>query len=736
MNLRCARVAVFAMCFHMWLTHDLLAVPTHYPSDERELADALQEVTGSGVRIVWCGGLRGDGDEWGICLFDTEDGTARILHRIAKRRPHMVWITRDGERVIYQRVEGDPSDTRARGPCFIVGSDGRGKRELFNGEFQFIGDVWTDLDTDETWVYTVGRRGGRNGRDAVHRYSADRPGVREMVWDKSRVVRSFQLSRDGRYAATHVNANQVSVGIIDLRNERLQIVGAGCEAAIAPDNTYRSYGFLGGHDAIRVYAGKDRESQRVRLNTMEGLNGRGEVGYMRWSNDPEFFTLRAPGSHHQRFGSRKARRSDIYLGRFADDLSTVAEWVRITANDVADHYSHAWIQPAAVAPDKRIPRLMTAERSGAIERPSRAVVPPPVADATPATGVDGLGHASATATAEWPPNRDRLVFGWPNALSGPTVSRDGGMSQQPVLRQRGRALVNRHYGMSLANGYFRIEDLPVDALLTGGRMRSLTLEATLTPAEGGLSGDATILTAELPSGRVLFRLAQRAHRLAFGIQNRGYGFVTVPLCDMSASRSHFALTHDDGELRAYMDGMLVHRAVVPAGDSGVDLSEAVRAVLTFGSADTDPVGWTGDIEGMAIYGRVLSAEEIAEHAALYTQQHVAPVATTRIEVRARLVEKSSSPDVLQGQAYDRALIVCEYEVLDVVAGRFADRRIYVAHWAMLDRETLPIVDRRVGDVVTLIVEPYIAHPQIESELLVDETEHGFEVELFVDVSRP
>jgi hypothetical protein len=85
-----------------------------------------------------------------------------------------------------------------------------------------------------------------------------------------------------------------------------------------------------------------------------------------------------------------------------------------------------------------------------------------------------------------------------------------------------------------------------------------------------------------------------------------------------------ALTSGEGGSRAYVDAVEVEdqalaHPVVPAGTSP-------RGRLVLGSRIWAARGWVGRIEGLAIYRRTLSAEEIASHAAIARERGVGALA--------------------------------------------------------------------------------------------------------------
>jgi hypothetical protein len=57
----------------------------------------------------------------------------------------------------------------------------------------------------------------------------------------------------------------------------------------------------------------------------------------------------------------------------------------------------------------------------------------------------------------------------------------------------------------------------------------------------------------------------------------------------------------------------------------------------------------------------------------------------------------------------------------VVQGTYEARWLRVAQWAIRDSKRLPPAGQ-VGSAYTLVVEPYAAHPELEGERLISESE--------------
>ena len=64
----------------------------------------------------------------------------------------------------------------------------------------------------------------------------------------------------------------------------------------------------------------------------------------------------------------------------------------------------------------------------------------------------------------------------------------------------------------------------------------------------------------------------------------------------------------------------------------------------------------------------------------------------------------------------------EYDVVEVVSGVYGDKQLRVAQWAIRDSKVLAEARLAAGSVVTLTVERYDAHPELEGERVISSSE--------------
>jgi hypothetical protein len=106
----------------------------------------------------------------------------------------------------------------------------------------------------------------------------------------------------------------------------------------------------------------------------------------------------------------------------------------------------------------------------------------------------------------------------------------------------------------------------------------------------------------------------------------------------------------------------------------------------------------------------------------------------RLIVEARLTDLSVTPTPQDIAPYRRALLVNGYEVLRVVSGSYRQKKLMAAHWVIEDGNVLPEAVREKGKVYRLVLERYDAHPELEGERLIMDSDE-FKLLLYYEI-RP
>lgn len=106
-------------------------------------------------------------------------------------------------------------------------------------------------------------------------------------------------------------------------------------------------------------------------------------------------------------------------------------------------------------------------------------------------------------------------------------------------------------------------------------------------------------------------------------------------------------------------------------------------------------------------------------------------AAGRLVVKARLVRAGPIPTPRSIEPYRQALAVNLYEILDADEGSGA-AQVLVAQWAIRDGRVIAGAQKAVGTVYALTLEPYDAHPELEGERLIIESDAP-DLPLFYDI---
>ncbi|MBI4520055.1 MAG: hypothetical protein HY701_04420, partial [Gemmatimonadetes bacterium] len=121
-------------------------------------------------------------------------------------------------------------------------------------------------------------------------------------------------------------------------------LGAGCWAALAPDDSRRMWFLDNDHRNLTFIEGATGRSWQIDLSRAPGVDGY-EIYHPRWSNQLPFLTMTGPYTEG-RFWNRVRGGGagvELYVGRFSANLSDVDEWVRVTDNARADFYPDLWL---------------------------------------------------------------------------------------------------------------------------------------------------------------------------------------------------------------------------------------------------------------------------------------------------------------------------------------------------------------------------------------------------------
>jgi hypothetical protein len=317
----------------------LLAGCQSTPAREGRAAE-VHELTGAHTRLVW---VQGDGTDpyaMGAQLLlmglDTDDGRGERLILEGRGSYVKPMLTPRGDRIVFS-THPDLGDSAVH----IVGFDGAGLRRFDRG---FALAVWEDPADGGEWVY-IGSDLQGLGFATITRVRIDRPSQREQVWSGASVsYDTFQVSPDGRLAGGLFP--WPAAGVADLTAGTWRQLGEGCWTALNDVGTPLFWYFDGAHrNLLLVDANRDRR-WTVPINRAPGFQNP-EVYHPRWARHPRFMVMSGPydqgGANQVRSGGTQ---SEVWLGRFSADFTTIEAWARVTENTGGDSYPDIWIDRA------------------------------------------------------------------------------------------------------------------------------------------------------------------------------------------------------------------------------------------------------------------------------------------------------------------------------------------------------------------------------------------------------
>lgn len=320
----------------------------------------------------------------------------------------------------------------------------------------------------------------------------------------------------------------------------------------------------------------------------------------------------------------------------------------------------------------------------------------------------------------WPASRQNLVFLWetgdaPNLLFDPELGADTAVTLTP----KGTARLDSAFAMQPAGGHFEVAEAASNRVcLECQRTYEISVEMVLTPAT--LPTRRGVILTSASKSRRNFSLEQQAAGLYFGLRMKSRGDQAFPrafLTDLPQERpSHVVVTYAPGQLKAYLDGQLV----TTAGSTTGGFFHWRPAPLIFGSDWNGKNQWRGTLEGVAIYARVLHAEEVQESFSRYRTQLESRPRVPSWTVSAILRGCSEEPTLQRIDPYREALVTCRYQVDEVISGEDLGPQVRVARWSIMDGRHLGLEAEGANSELHLTL--FADNPQLASLYLSDTLE--------------
>ena len=339
----------------------------------------------------------------------------------------------------------------------------------------------------------------------------------------------------------------------------------------------------------------------------------------------------------------------------------------------------------------------------------------------------------------WPQSRDGLVFAWDNK-STPSI----GLKEAVTPTRTGKAFWNASGGLDIRGGAAEFESLG-DAIGSAcGKSRAVCIEAMIRPLVPPYDRELRpILSLETEAGEVRLQLCQRISTLVLRVATEAHPDVAdnehVLGRVRTGSTYHFVVSYKNGEVTTVLDG--AEMSVRTLGNEGLkDTSGPLR--FRIGRAKDTPEGshWSGTIEHLAVYDRVLTTNEALCHYDL-----IAPVLRERAKerqrkVKAKLIEASRVPTLQEISPYREALMTSLYEVLPKDQEKDKQElpvgtRIAVTHWVWVNGERAKEVAFTPGTVLDLFVDPLSQHTEVKGLVIRNDLTPAAGVEEYLDASN-
>jgi len=342
---------------------------------------------------------------------------------------------------------------------------------------------------------------------------------------------------------------------------------------------------------------------------------------------------------------------------------------------------------------------------------------------------------------DWPSNRTGLTYLWQNARTRNVIIDERiGLPVTTALSGGGQARFNREGTALASGGMFTPSPGSPERVMEGIRKTKqfsfeiVVASADLAQTKGDDDKPLAIFNWGYGWRNGIFWLFQEKDRLLVGM-SKTWGDKNPEVFEMAVlpdtQPHHIIISWAEKRLAFYLNG----EKVKEMDPSPAHLNMPIPP-MAFAAYHPNPGNniWRGKFEYLAMYNRFIEADEAAKNAAAVAASLAQRQPLPQLEVQATLAAKSTLPAPGAIAPYRNVLVVNEYQVDKVLKGTYAPKTIRVAQWGMLDLKPTPLAAQKPGASVTMVLETFIDHDELVSELISDTLEEDFELDLYTDVN--
>ena len=672
----------------------------------------VEKFTGGHTRVVWLTDLENkdtfaERSQLQLVGYDSRDGKGERIIWGDRANYYRPLITPDGQQIVI-------SDRQTR-KIYVIKWDESHPRLL--KEPGCATELWRDPNTGKIWVYY--QENPNDFTKPVLRFPIDESANVQTVWSSSVIeaLPSFQLSRDGKMAAS--TFPWPSSGVAELPDVAWRKHRDGCWPAMAPDDSSISWTFDGAHRNLFMTRAGEKESWKVNISNAPGVKNF-EVYHPRWSNDVRFMVMTGPYTS----GDEKIKLWDgadgveIYIGKFDKELRAMAGWLKLTDSRIGEFFPDVWI-------------------AGGEQKSSKFNASARVSTVTSSKLAQFLNSVFGKLYENvWPGSRTGLLFQWRDNKDNGQFVNGSGDSRNVRLRAEGGARFGPNGEMHILGGAF-VPDGTFNKEIRDACRKTdeLAIEAIVTASRVPQFGPARIISLSRSPSKRNFTLGQEGDHLVLRLQTsntsrNGMDFRLAPL--EPGKPYHVLVTYKPGLLVCYLDGKIASQTSFESGS--FDKWHGSSYSLIFGNEVGGVRPWEGYLDGVAIYSRFVDPEEAARKFKLASARISTRPRIDRKIVKAEMLQKADSPPPEAITPYRRALVINRYKIKEAKDSKLVNQTVQVAEWALLDAK-VPSTYAQVkpGQILELDLEPYEAHPQLESERLASDVP-SLDEDLYYSVS--